>query len=369
MPRFVIDEARPEDDAELRALFRVPMAGSIAIASEREPNYFRSAAVQNEEPLVFVGRDTERGGLAGVFSVGRRRVFVDGRPRALPYFCDLRILPAFRQGTLLARGYRFVRERVLDGDDLAQTIVIADNLVALEALTSGRGGLPVYHPYGEYHTYAVNIRSAARSRDDLNCMVRRATGEDLPAIQAFLQKEAPRKQFYPVYDFTRLQGPGPVPDYYADIRIEDFFLAFAGAKLVGLVGVWDQKAFKQTRVISYARSIAYTRPLYNLAARATGGIVLPPAGSLMEYFNLHALLIENDDPGIFAALIAAVKNTYRGGPHEYFLCGLDASDPLNAALGRERHRLIRGRHFLIGFGSDPRPTLRPGPFYLETARI
>ena len=77
--RFVFEPAEQKDQAEILELFRVPMAGSISLALERDPDYFAGALVQNANPAVFVGRDTLNGRITGLFSVGTRPVFVNGK--------------------------------------------------------------------------------------------------------------------------------------------------------------------------------------------------------------------------------------------------------------------------------------------------
>jgi len=58
--RFVIEAARPEDDAELRGagffLRQMPMGQAIEVTFEREPSFFRAAAIQGRHVQVFLGR-------------------------------------------------------------------------------------------------------------------------------------------------------------------------------------------------------------------------------------------------------------------------------------------------------------------------
>ncbi|MCB1308437.1 MAG: hypothetical protein KDK30_09670 [Leptospiraceae bacterium] len=375
MPRFIAHKADRRDNSELCALFRdAPMAGAIRIALEREPDFFLCAGVQTEQPEVYAGHDSlaaqsnERTRIAAVFSTGGRHVFVNGKKRFVRYFSDLRILPEYRNGTLLARGFHWIHANVMRGTEFAQTIIVADNRKAIEYLGSGRAGLPFYHPAGAYITHAVSLQSRPPRKRNKNLPalhIRRAQSNDMAAMQKLLDREGPRKQFYPCYEFQKLDK-----DYYHGLKISDFWLALHGEQLVGIAGVWDQRAFKQTRIVSYAPLIATLRPLLNLLRRFMGGIRLPPANSVLQYFFLHTILIQDNNPDIFRALLHAVYRAHRNSEFEYFLCGLDALDPLNAALEGFVRRKFHGRHFLVSFDREhPREHLRPGPYYLEAARI
>ena len=75
--RFVIEAARPEDDAELRALLRgMPMGQAIEVTFEREPSFFRAAAIQGTQVQVFVGRLNGR--IIGLGTRAIRPTYING---------------------------------------------------------------------------------------------------------------------------------------------------------------------------------------------------------------------------------------------------------------------------------------------------
>ena len=76
--RFVIEPARPEDDAELRRLLReMPMGEAVQVVFLREPNFFHTAAIQGTFVQVFVGR--LEGKIIGVATRAVRPSHVNGR--------------------------------------------------------------------------------------------------------------------------------------------------------------------------------------------------------------------------------------------------------------------------------------------------
>ena len=68
--------------------------------------------------------------------------------QSLPGKTAARLLPAYRGRTLVARGYRLLRELHRDGrTDLYYTVIAAENTPALRTLAAGRAGLPAYAQY------------------------------------------------------------------------------------------------------------------------------------------------------------------------------------------------------------------------------
>lgn len=354
--RFVFEPAQQTDQSEILDLFREPMAGSISLALERDPDYFAGALVQNEKPAVFVGRDTLNNRITGLFSAGTRHVFVNGERTEIPYFCDLRIHRDYQNGTLLARGYRFVRQELLK-ERYAQTLIVSDNERALASLTGGRAGLPVYYPFGRYTTFAL-----PRVRRRRALAVTRAGARDLEEIQAFILSEGRMKQFFPAYDL-QLESP-----HFSGLSPSDFFLVRGKDGIIGMCGVWNQKAFKRTRLVSYSPFLRMVRPFYNALTGIRGGVPLPNAGEVLDYSFLHCILVKENDPAVLSSLLSAVFAA-EDQTCSYFLMGLDAQDPLTRAVRGIPYRAFHGLHFLVSGASDPRPALRPGPFYLEAARI
>lgn len=353
MARIQLDLVAPGDAPELSRLLTESTRGFAmpAFALERPGDIFRIMDVRGPEWKIVVARDPERGGrLAAYASVAYRPVYVNGAPRRVAHLLDVYFSPEYRRGMLLGRSFAFVRDHALKGEEYAQTQVCVDNGIALGAFTSGKAGLPAYLPYGEHAFLTLPVedvpgmgRAGARAR---TFEVRRAVPADLPGLRDFFSEWAPSKQFYPLYAFDALgaaHDPGLAP--------EDYFLAFRQGRLAGVAGTWDQQAFKAT---------------HYLPPEGTPGTHLPPEADRPLF--LHAMLTEHNDPAVFAALVDHIRATVRGTGYGLLALGLDARDTLRLGVEHIPHRLSLTRHFLVTYGADPRPGLRPGTFYLESAR-
>jgi hypothetical protein len=336
--RFVIDAARPEDDAELRALLRgMPMGRAIEVTFEREPDFFRATAIQGTQVQVFVGRLNGR--IVGLGTRAIRPTYVNGELVEAGYLADLRLRPEHRGRNYIARAYRFLRELHADGRvEIYSTVIVDDNRRALETIAANRAGLPRYTPLGRVLTPAIHLRGR---RPPLDADIVRGSSELLSEIVAKLNEN--RLQFAPAYtvgDFTsgRLAG----------FRSQDFYVLRRAGRIAGVAGAWDQRAFRQTVVARYRGWLGRLRPLINCVRRPP----LPPPGRPLPFFYLAFL--STDDTAAFAALIRRAYNDALGQGYSHFVVGVHEDDPRAAVLNDYARTPFAGRVFAVTMDAPPR---------------
>ncbi len=370
MGRFRFELATAEDDAELRSILAaVPMDGPVAVSLRREPSFFEASAVEGDLHQVIVCRDAHRGRIAGFGCRSIRQLFVAGRPTAVGYLSGLRALPAYRNQGLVARGYAFLRELHEDGRAPFYLTTIADgNRPALATLTSRRAGLPAYHPLGTYHTLVMAPRGRAKSMQPAataaGVAIRTATDDDLPRVESLLAKAGATRQYFPCLcaeDFgaarATLRGLSPA----------DLVLAERRGQLVGLVGGWDQHAFKQAVVERYASHLRWSRPLLNAWAGMRGLPRLPAPGTELRYLTAAVPVVSERDGGVLAALVERLLYNVANGPAGYLAMGLHESDPLLPALQPYRAASYLTHTYLVCW-DEVEPRWMPSdtrPAYLE----
>lgn len=355
MAGLIVRPAGADDHAVLEALFRVTAMGSrIRIAVERDPDYFAGAAVQAAEPCVWAGFEPS-GRAVGLLSAGSRRVWLGGEC-GMRYLCDLRIHADWQRSTLLSRGYRLLKREVFAPGEWAQTLVLEDNVRAIELLTSRRAGLPEYRPAGIYRTWLLPAQGIPFER---NITVRRASAEDLAGMQRLYDEALRRRSFGEVLS---LSGWGD--GRWHGLNLGDFLVAERQGRLVGMLGLWDQSGFQRLRIAGYSRAVAMLRPLWNAWAAIRGDVSLPPADSIVRMRKATAIACEDDDPAILRALLAEALAARDG---KLTLVGMSAADPLVTAMHGLRGRKDHGRHFLVGWEGEP-PAWRE-PFAFDVARI
>lgn len=334
--RFGIGLAERSDNEPLKELIAgVDMDGEIRVSFRREPDFFLGERAGSLFSQTIVARELNTGEIAGFGSRSVKMTYINGQRSHSGYLGGLRMRPLFRKGTLLARGYRFMKE--LHGDRRAALYLTAigeGNREAEKLLTSGKAGLPSYMPYGEYRAAAVAVCRRKRDIGIEGVRIERGTASDLDEIVSCLNRNGREKQFYPVYgpaDFTgedaAMAGIGP----------EDFFIARRGGRVTGVAACWDQSDYRQTVIAGYGGRLRLVRPLYNIVARLAGYSPLPDPGKEISFFNIACIAVDGNDPCLFGALLRRIYNDSAGGPFGRFILGLHRDDPLNSVLDDYSH--------------------------------
>ena len=339
--RYRLEAATPDDNPALRALVREnPMGTRFRVAFEREPDFFAASRVQGEFHQIGVARDTAANTVIGLGTRAVSAGFLNGHPAPVGYLGDLRVSSARRDGTLLARGYRLLREWHADGRTrLYTTVIFADNATALTTIAAGRADLPRYHDLGAVHCPGVLLRRM-KPAIDAGCEITRGTDALLPEILACLNRNNARRQFAPQHRAEFFASGGR----WRDFRVSDFYVARRDGRVIGVVGKWDQRAFKQTRIVGYGGALRWlsATPL----RRAFG---LPRAGECLPFFHACFIAIDDDNLPVFRALLRRLYNEAVGSGCTYFILGLHERDPLRAALDDYRLMPFHARLFCVTY--------------------
>ncbi len=332
-PRVRFEPAKKSDDAELRALLhKTPMGGSISVAFLREPGYFSATRIQGTFTQIFIAKSGEKIVAAATRAV--RPTFLNGEKIDGGYLSDLRILPEFRRGTTLARGYRYLRE--LHGDKrtaIYTTVIVEDNKTALKTVGANRADMPTYTDQGRVLTPMISLK---KRLPEIPADIRPATYEDLPAIIEKLNEQ--KMQFQPAYTESDL-----LDGRLHNLRINDFRLLFREGKLAGVMAAWNQRPFRQTVVKKYSGMIGTFRPLINLFRKPE----LPPTNEPLRFF--YIAFPATDTIEDYRALLRSIYNESVEGPHTHMIVGLHERDPRSVAFQDYSRTHFAGRLFSVTF--------------------
>jgi hypothetical protein len=371
MSRYAFELATMEHDVSLRRLFAAnDMEGDIRISFQREPNYFYASGLQGAFHQVIAARDTMTSEIIGVGTRAVRQGFLNGEIQNIGYLADMRLDPRYRGGPLVARAYRYLEQLHRDGRARIYFTLIAEaNRRALTTIATGRAGIPPYRDFGQILSPAVNIfRSKPALAGDFEIV--RGSNDLLSEIVGCLNRNHRRKQFAPYYtveQFDRGSNSGCLRDFH----VQDFYVALRSGKVVGVLGKWDQQAFKQTVVTGYGAKIRALRPTYNLASKLLGGASYPPPGAMLRFFYASFIAVDNDDVQVFRALLRQLYNDSVGAGYNYFVVGLHERDPLIAALSGYVLIPFKARLFIVHFddGAEPFNNLDGRVPYIELASL
>lgn len=354
-----------EHDAGVRNLCRIPVSGNISIALEREPDYSIGSRVQCEEPEIYVVLEDSQ--VIGVFNIGFRKLWINEKPTTVRYLCDLRVAPQWQTGHVFLRILRFYKATAKDELLSAQTIVFRDNTLMHRFIEKRKSKsvdfpVPYYHKQGTLETFLLEPRKLIPEQNKY--IVRRAARDDIERLQKFIDVESARIPHYPVYNLSELDS-----SYYHQLKIEDFVVCFRQSEIVGTSFVWNQKAYKQTRVTAYSPTYNLIRPAYNLLSKFTGRSALPKAQTILDYSTIGCILTRNRNPNIFKSMMDNILADQRYSKLHYIMCSLDERDPLNEICkSYSKKRTTYGHYFLVDFDPIDR-NKKADFFYIDGARI
>jgi hypothetical protein len=280
--------ATREDDAGIRRLLATnAMPGRIRVRFEREPDYFAGCT---ENTQVLVARDGAR--VVGVACREIRKLYVNGIAEDVGYLGQLRLDRAYRGQLLTARGYRVMRELHGDGRATGYFTTIVDGNAQAEGVLvrRSRGVMPRYRFLEKLYTCAVPAK-------------RRTWRRGTPAGPV---DQTARPNLFPAYE--------PAGE----------IVVVNGAS----AALNDQRAWKQTVIDGYDRTLGVLRPFYNLA----GGIRLPKPNTPLDH--AYATHVRADDGYAASVLIEAILAAAAVKGLDHVLFGFTESDPFLAVARR-----------------------------------
>ncbi|MFN8457668.1 MAG: hypothetical protein U0401_23925 [Anaerolineae bacterium] len=174
-----------------------------------------------------------------------------------------------------------------------------------------------------------------------------ASPADLPSIVTFLQQHGSTKQFFPAYTEADFDSPTTL-----GFRPEDFIVAYQAGEIAGVVGLWNQSSYKQTRVHAYEGNLRRLRPVYNLGLRLSGAQSLPPPGQPLHFAYASFICLAQNNPDLFEILLKYVYDVAVARGYAYLMVGLSTRDPLLAVAQRYSHIPYYSRLYTVCWPDD-----------------
>ena len=333
---------RHEDERDLLRLASVAMPGWVRLRYDYASGYAAAEALKGDCDIVVVGGDD--GHVAGCGTRSTRLLYLDGEPQKVGYLSGLRSFTGPRGGFGFYRGLMKLRElEDANPNELTFTTILNGNADGRALLTSGRAGLPEYHPHGWVITYALGT---------IRGMHPEMTSFD--ELKEFYARESPRKQLFPV--FREALQPG--------LSVDDFFVIRRAGRIAAAGAVWNHGDRRRIVVDGYDWRIRFLRSALNAVFAISGSPRLPSPGCEFSCSYLAYALAENDNPELFAELLDAARHICRG---RNLVLSLHSEDPLARVamkLGGWRY----GSEFLtVGF--EERSRSFDGAPYIEAGAL
>ena len=364
--RLAIDE---DNAALIQLAAACPMEGDLALRIDRAPDFFALNRLEGDRWKVGVV-DGPDGHPIGCVATAERRVWMRGRPVTVIYASDLKVHPEFRDTRTADSLERFMCDtaRSTAGDSTPIFLTILAGNGAMERRVEGPRGLPRLHRFATLHSFAIPLlwRRSAAEVSDLRIGV--ATFRDLEEMTDLWASVASTRQFASVLDAGALSSwieaaPG--------LALDDYLLARdRRGRLLGFLGMWDQRAMKTMRVLRYSSALSALRRVVSALAPFVGAASPPEIGQPLHHASAVHLCVPHDRLGVLRALVVAAYNRLRGSGCVFMNVALDSRDPLVGAL----RGLLATPTAIHAYATMPRgswsgPLLDDRPLHFETALV
>lgn len=345
---LIVREATSADDAQICAqMLRTAMPGQISLATSHDPSFFASIQVEGHDPRVVVA---ERDGqILGVGLIAARRVYLNGEPAEIGYISSLRTDPSIRSTTAMGRGNRLFKQLHDTHFHLPFYLgcILKDNIAAQRMFASGRAGLPESLEIGTLYTAAIPLTRRVRPRLPGGIEILRGSSAGPEAIIECLNRFGREKQFYPVYTVEDLLSEDGL---LRGLGIDDFRVAVSGGRIVGLMACWDQLAYRRTVVAGYEGALRLAKPLLSPLARMLRLAPLPGPGDAIRSFTAACIAIEENDTGVFRALLHSILRDHHNTARTFLMVGLMEQDPLLPVARHYVHFPTRSTVYALQWG-------------------
>jgi hypothetical protein len=306
-PRFRIFQASSSDEERLKILYSEKSRdGSVQINLDRSPGFFDALQVEGYENGVFAVEDTESGILAGAGIRNIRKCYINGEVQKIGYLSGLRVAENYRKSRAMAMIFIRLRELYMQGECAGYLCsVFNSNKTAIQGLTSGKAGMPVFRLVGTFNTFVFKP-SLIKTRFEKDVQIRQANNTDIEELCRFINTEGSKHQYFPYLtpaDINQTQG------LLKNLNISDIFIATRNNEITGCLALWDQTAFRRWKVEGYSNSMKILRPIINFLFYFIGLPRMPKSQTVFNYRLLSLVCIRNNDRNIFAALYnEAIRN-------------------------------------------------------------
>jgi hypothetical protein len=325
--RPVVSRATADDDAGIRALLRAGVIpGTVSVAMTREPTYAAGEGLAGAHDVTVVARHA--GAVTGVGHVTIRPLHVGGTIAPVAYLGELRLDPAAPGAPHVLRdGFARLAEAVREaGCATTFTSIATDNVRARRVLAhGGRFGLPRYAPLADLVTMLVPVPRRARAAPHDTT----PSDDDVDEGTRFLDASARRHDLALPFDagtWVALARHGAGAARLHVVRDT--------ARIVGATALWDQRAFRQLRVMALSGPLAAVRPVMDATLALRGLPALPRPGAVLAQGALLGATV--DTPARWPALLSALAPAARAVGLDWLLVARDARDPELAVLRRLR---------------------------------
>jgi len=336
---MLIRVATKDDNQALLDLSRqAPMAAKLVVNNDRSPDYFYLDELMGDKFVVFVAE--KNGGIIGTVGIVFRTVEYQGNPISIAYIGGIKIENPSQNTMLAFRLMKHVTDYLMDTPIKLGFILVIGANHAMEALLSGRAGIPAFDLVSHYRV--KNIFPLPLLRPGKKYGLRLATQTDIPEMAELY------RQFYAGYELK----PNWTAEYLAslytqkDFNLDNTGLAIHNDTIVAAISLWDQAQFKNTVISRYGGKFAFLKKIMSPLR------LVPPEGQPLSELVIRHLAFKDGYRDAAADLLKwAIQNNRR--KYRFFRCGYPLHSPQAEVVDKFRGVSIPVNFYTVFRSGDP----------------
>jgi GNAT superfamily N-acetyltransferase len=326
MPHAIeIREAVVADNEALLELTRLtPMAGSISLRIDRDPDFFALPRARGET-MVFVATCQEK--VIGCMSASFHVAYVGGELEKIAHATDLKVHPQFTGLRLAVRLISAIEHYIREqGVDLAFSLV-ADGNKRMMILAEGRHGTPVEVMLGRFFVEQLIplpfARSSKRYRLD------EAEPKDLPEIAAMLDQRNRGLNFAPPVsagDLERLSMPALSKPYRRMLVLRE------QGRIVATLTLEDTQHLRQNVLVGLPVHLRAALAALRVLALPVPRLRVPQIGEPFAIAYVRFLAYAEGKQDAMRHLLSHARAEAFRQRYTFLSLGLHEDDPLRQAV-------------------------------------
>jgi len=331
--------ATREDNQALLELSRQsPMAAKLVVNNDRTPDYFYIDELLGDKPVVFVAEKNQR--IVGTIAIVFRSVRYQGETLSIAYIGGIKIENPSENSLLTFRLMKYTMDYLMETPVKFGFILVIGANQAMEALLSGRAGIPEFDMVGRYRV--KNIFPLPFVKPGQRYIIRSAETADLPELAALYRESYRNYELTPDWSAEYLKSLYTQKDYL----LENTILAFEDNALVAGISLWNQSRFKNTVVSHYGGIFAFLKTIMAPLK------LVPKEGQPLSELAIRHLVYKDTYRDAAGALLRWTIQQYRKD-FRFFRSGYPLNSPQAAVFDRFWGLSIPVNFYTVFRSDDP----------------
>lgn len=335
------------DNEGLLALLRAtPMAGTIALRIDRDPDFFALLRMRGESVVYVAVRGSE---VIGCISAALRTVYISGAPETAAYVADMKVHPRYSGSRIALRLIQALEAYLRTaGIDVCISVVADGNLRAMP-LFEGRLGIPRWIPLGRF--LVDGLLPSPRTGRSRGYSVDVAEPDVLPAIANLLDRFHTSRQFAPRLADDEIAS---VLHSGSDEPFPRTFVARSGSNLVATLTLTDVMAVKRNVLLSAPSLLRGMLTLVRIIARPFTEFPVPQIGGSLKLMNVRYVACEDGHAPALQSLFRLARAEAFRYRFSFLSFGLHERDPLRSLISGIPRFTFTSRAFATSLASPSR---------------